>query len=82
MKGYRFLGDPPRIENEAFIEMGSEVDRYDMVTFERVGPRNIIVSVVKPEEDADFAETLYQIDRGEQEGTFQSRQFRMRFWPW
>jgi|WetSurSiteA1Bulk_404760.scaffolds.fasta_scaffold24687_1 hypothetical protein len=82
MKGYRFPGDPPQIENEDIIEMGNEVARYDMLTFERVGPRNIIVRVVKTEEYVDFAETLYQINRGEQGGTFQFRQVRMRFWPW
>jgi len=82
MKGFTFLGDPPQMESDSVIEMSGEVTRYDMVTFERVGPRKIILRVVKPKEYVGFAETLYQIDQGEEEGTFQLRQVRMHFWPW
>jgi len=82
MKGFVFLGNPPQIESDDVIEMTDEVARYEMVTFERVGPRNIVMRVVKPKDYADFSETLYQIDLGEQEGTYQLRQVQMRFWPW
>jgi hypothetical protein len=82
MTDFVFLGNPPQMESHDVIEMSDEVARYDIVAFERVGPKKIAMRVVKPEEYTDFPETFYQIDLGEQEGTYQLRQVQMRFWPW
>lgn len=82
MKRFRFLGNPPYMESKDVIEMPKEINPYDIVTFERVGPKKIVVRVVKPQEWADLADTMYQVDLGEEEGTFQLRQVQMRFWPW
>ena len=82
MKRFQFLGNPPYMEDDDVIEMADEFARYDIVTFERIGPKKIVARVLKPQEYADCSETMYQVDRGEQLGTYRLRQVQMRFWPW
>ena len=82
MPASAILGNPPPVGTNDVIEMVDEVARYDMVTFEPAGPGKTQVRVVKPKDFATFQGAMYQIDRGEEEGTFQLRQVTMQFWPW
>jgi hypothetical protein len=79
---FQFLGNPPYIEGDDVIVMVEEIARYDIVTLARVAPKKLAVRIVKPQEYADCPDTMYQVNRGDQIGTFQLREVQMRFWPW
>ena len=81
MDGFEIVGEAPSMEVDDVMATDEQINRYDMVTFERIGPGRMALRVVKPKDYADFSGTIYQIDRGQQIGTFQLRQVQMRFWP-
>ena len=82
MPGFRILGEPPEIGPEDTIEMVDEIALYDLVAFEQAEPGLVHIRVVRPQEFAAFAGNIYQIDRTEEDDTFEFRQVRMQFWPW
>ncbi|WP_432744957.1 hypothetical protein ABXJ76_05595 [Methylobacter sp. G7] len=81
MTGFAILGDLPPFGTNDVIEMIDEIVRYDIVTFESAGQGKTYLRVVKHKDFATFKGVMYQIDRGEEEETFQLRQVRMQFWP-
>jgi len=82
MTSFEIIGDTPDVKADDVIEVADEVSRYDIVAFDRPEAGRLVLRVVRPKNFATFNGTLYQIDRGGEEGTFQLRQLRMQFWPW
>lgn len=79
--GIEILGESPEMLLNNDLETDDKIARYDLVTFEEIAPGRVLLRTVRPHEYATFKGLLYQIDRGELEGTLRLRQMRMAFFP-
>ena len=81
LMGLHILGESPEILLDSILETEEKIARYDLVTFEQIAPGRVLLRTVRPSEYAKFQGLLYQIDRGEMEGTLRLRQMKMAFFP-
>ncbi len=79
--GLEILGESPELLLNNVLETEEKIARYDLVTFEQIAPGRVLLRTVRPSEYANFQGLLYQIDRGEMEGTLRLRQMKMAFFP-
>jgi hypothetical protein len=60
---------PPELEVGDEVEVVTEIRRYDIVCWERVGEHKLVMRALSPQEAAVYTGRKFQVDKGDEPGT-------------